>query len=52
MNELLGGQMPNQFTLTVAAAKLVAGNIRRRLLGVSLLVLGLSVQVAGNIAAL
>jgi hypothetical protein len=52
MQELLGGKMPNQFTLTVASAKLVAGNVRRRLIGVLLLAIGLVVQVAGNIAAL
>jgi hypothetical protein len=52
MKELLDGKMPNEFTLTVVAAKLVAGNIRRRLLGVFLLAVGLAVQVVGNVAAL
>ena len=50
--ELLGGKMPNEFTLMDAAAKLVAGNVQRRLLGVVLLGVGLAVQMVGNLAAL
>jgi hypothetical protein len=50
--ELLGGKMPNEFTLMDATAKLVAGNVQRRLLGVVLLGVGLAVQMVGNLAAL
>ena len=48
--ELLGGKMPNEFR--DATAKLVAGNVQRRLLGVVLLGVGLAVQMVGNLAAL
>jgi hypothetical protein len=50
--ELLGCKMPNEFTLMDATAKLVAGNVQRRLLGVVLLGVGLAVQMVGNLAAL
>ena len=50
--ELLGGKMPNEFTLMDATAKLVAGNVQRRLLRVVLLGVGLAVQMVGNLAAL
>ena len=51
MRELLGGLMPNQFTLTVVSARLAAGNIRRRVLGVLLFTAGIIVQTVGNIIA-
>jgi hypothetical protein len=52
MKELLGGKSPNQFTQTVVAAKLAAGNVRRRFIGLVLLAIGVGVQVVGNLAAL
>lgn len=45
--------MPNEFTLMDATAKLVAGNVQRRHLGVVLLGVGLvAVPMVGNLAAL
>ena len=43
---------PNGFTRMDAAAKLVAGTVQRRHLGVVLLGVGLAVQMVGNLAAL
>jgi hypothetical protein len=43
--------MVNRFART-QRAKLVAGNVQRRLLGVVLLGVGLAVQMVGNLAAL
>ena len=44
--------MPSEFTLMDATAKLVAGNVQRRPLGVVLLGVELAVQMVGNLAAL
>ena len=49
VKELHGGLMPNAYTTAVAIAKVNAGHIRRRAIGVGLFAAGVIVQTVGNI---